>query len=85
MLFSGLAMQQNETLSYRVASSMEHRSAWFLLTIVVGFTIMAFAPMPMFASYGILTAVMIFLAAAASLLVLPSILLLVTPARVSEA
>ena len=50
-------------------------------TSIVGFTIMGFAPMPLFASYGILTAVMIFLAAAASLLVLPSLLLLVTPAE----
>ena len=48
-------------------------------TSIVGFTVMGFAPMPMFSSYGILTAVMIFLAAAASLLVLPSLLLLVTP------
>ena len=48
-------------------------------TSILGFTIMAFAPMPMFSSYGILTAVMIFLALAASLLVLPSVLLLVTP------
>lgn len=47
----------------------------------IGFTIMAFAPMPMFSSYGILTAVMIFLAAVGSLLVLPALLLLVTPAR----
>ena len=50
-------------------------------TSIVGFAIMAFAPMPMFSAYGILTAVMIFLAAAASLLVLPSLLLLATPAR----
>ena len=50
-------------------------------TSVLGFTIMAFAPMPMFSSYGILTAVMIFLAAAASLLVLPSLLMLVAPSR----
>jgi predicted RND superfamily exporter protein len=49
-------------------------------TSVLGFTIMAFAPMPLFSSYGILTAVMIFLAAAAALLVLPSLLLLVTTA-----
>ena len=49
-------------------------------TSIVGFSVMAFAPMPLFASYGMLTAVMIFLAAAASLLVLPSLLLLVTPA-----
>ena len=50
-------------------------------TSVLGFTIMAFAPMPMFSAYGILTAVMIAMAAAASLLVLPSLLLLATPAR----
>lgn len=48
---------------------------------VVGFTIMGFAPMPMFSAYGILTAVMVFMAAAAALLVLPSLLLLVTPQR----
>lgn len=46
---------------------------------VVGFSIMGLAPMPMFSSYGILTAVMIFLALAASIVVLPSLLLLVTP------
>ena len=45
---------------------------------VVGFTIMGFAPMPMFASYGQLTAVMITLALLASLIVLPSLLMLVT-------
>jgi len=44
----------------------------------VGFFILAFAPMPMFASYGLLTAVMITIAAAATLLVLPSLLLVVT-------
>ena len=48
-------------------------------TSVLGFTVMAFAPMPMFSSYGILTAVMIFMAVAAALLVLPSLLFLVTP------
>ena len=52
-------------------------------TSILGFAIMAFAPMPMFASYGILTAVMIFLALVAALLVLPSLLLLVTPAKTS--
>ena len=45
----------------------------------LGFSILAFAPMPMFAAYGLLTAVMIMLALAAALLVLPSLLLLVTP------
>ncbi|MDA0264920.1 MAG: MMPL family transporter [Chloroflexi bacterium] len=49
-------------------------------TSVIGFVVMAFAPMPMFAAYGILTAIMIFLAAVAALLVLPSLLYLVTPA-----
>ena len=51
---------------------------------VAGFTIMGFAPMPMFSAYGILTAVMVFMAAAAALLVLPSLLLLVTPPRRAE-
>jgi len=51
---------------------------------VVGFTIMGFAPMPMFSTYGILTALMIFLALAAALVVLPSLLLLVTPKRARE-
>ena len=44
-----------------------------------GFIIMAFAPMPMFASYGLLTAAMIAMAFAASVLVLPSLLLIVSP------
>jgi predicted RND superfamily exporter protein len=46
---------------------------------VIGFSIMGFAPMPMFSTYGILTAVMIFLALTASLVVLPSLLMLITP------
>jgi len=41
----------------------------------------ALAPMPMFASYGLLTAVMIAMALTASLLVLPSLLMLVTKDR----
>ena len=48
------------------------------ISSVVGFAILALAPMPMFASYGLLTAVMISLALAASLLVLPGLLMLVT-------
>ena len=46
---------------------------------ICGFAIMALAPMPMFSTYGILTAVMVLMAAAAALMVLPSLLLLVTP------
>ena len=44
---------------------------------VVGFAILGFAPMPMFAAYGQLTAVMIFLALIASLIVLPCLFMLV--------
>lgn len=49
------------------------------LTSVAGFGILAFAPMPMFATYGLLTALMIILALLASLFVLPSLLVVVTP------
>ena len=45
---------------------------------VAGFAVLAFAPMPLFASYGLLTAVMIAMALAASLLVLPGLLMLIT-------
>ena len=51
------------------------------LSSVSGFAILAFAPMPMFATYGLLTAVMIVMAIAGSLLVLPSLLMLVTKDR----
>lgn len=46
---------------------------------MVGFAIIGFAPMPMFSSYGQLTALMIFLALTASLIVLPPLLFFVTP------
>ena len=49
---------------------------------IVGFAILGLAPMPMFSSFGFLTAIMIFLALVASLLVLPSLLLLVTSEKV---
>jgi predicted RND superfamily exporter protein len=44
----------------------------------VGFFILSFAPMPVFAVYGLLTAVMITMAVMATLLVLPSLLVAVT-------
>ena len=50
-------------------------------TSIVGFLVMALAPMPMFETFGILTAVMIFFSLLVSLLVLPSLLLLITPSR----
>ena len=45
---------------------------------IIGFTVMGFAPMPIFASYGQLTAVMIFFALIAALLVLPCLLIIVS-------
>ena len=48
------------------------------LSSAVGFGILAFAPMPLFAAYGFLTAVMIAMALVATLVVLPSILVLIT-------
>ncbi len=44
---------------------------------IVGFAVLGFAPMPLFSTYGVLTAVMILMAAVASLLVLPSLLVIV--------
>jgi predicted RND superfamily exporter protein len=49
------------------------------LTSVLGFTVMAFAPTPIFSTFGVLTAVMVALALASCLVVLPSILLIMTP------
>ena len=45
---------------------------------IVGFAIMGMAPMPMFSSYGQLTAIMIFLSLLAALVVLPSMLIFAT-------
>jgi predicted RND superfamily exporter protein len=54
------------------------------VTSITGFVVMATSPMPMFSVFGVLTAVMIFFALLVSLLVLPSLLLLVTPSRKGE-
>ncbi len=51
------------------------------MTSILGFAVMAFAPTPIFSVFGILTAVMIALALTASILVLPTVLLLATPKR----
>ena len=48
------------------------------VTSVLGFTVMAMAPTPIFATFGVLTAVMIVLSLAVALLVLPSFLVLVS-------
>ena len=44
---------------------------------IAGFAVMGFAPMPLFSTYGIISAVMVLMAGSASLLVLPAMLLLV--------
>ncbi len=43
---------------------------------VIGFAVLAFAPMPLFSAYGIITAAMIAMAAGAALLILPALLYL---------
>ena len=48
------------------------------ISSAMGFGILAFAPMPLFAAYGLLTAVMIVMALVATLAVLPSLLVLIT-------
>ena len=45
---------------------------------IIGFAVMGFAPMPLFSTYGIISAVMVLMAGTAALLVLPSMLVLVT-------
>lgn len=51
------------------------------LSSIIGFTVMALAPMPIFVTFGLLTAVMIVFSLLVSLLVLPSVLLVVTRSR----
>ncbi len=54
------------------------------LTSIIGFWALSLAPTPIFATFGTLTAVMIALALLVSLLVLPSLLLVVTPSLKGE-
>jgi len=51
------------------------------ITSIIGFGIMATAPTPIFSSFGELMAVMILFAVVVALLVLPSLLIVVTPGR----
>lgn len=50
------------------------------VSTAIGFAVIAFAPMPMFSAFGLLTAVMIVLSFLVALFVLPSLLLLFVPA-----
>lgn len=54
------------------------------VTSIIGFWALSLAPTPIFAAFGTLTAVMVALALLVSLLVLPSLLLVVTPSRKGE-
>ncbi|MGB5167255.1 MAG: MMPL family transporter [Acidimicrobiia bacterium] len=54
------------------------------LTSVLGFMVMAFAPNPIFATFGVLTSVMIGLALIVALVVLPSMLVMATPRRADD-
>ena len=54
------------------------------LTSIIGFWALSLAPTPIFATFGTLTAVMVALALLVSLIVLPSLLLVVTPSLKGE-
>lgn len=54
------------------------------VTSVLGFSVMALAPTPIFATFGLLTAVMIVLSLAVAILVLPSLLVVATRDRLVE-
>ena len=49
------------------------------VSTALGFAVIAFAPMPMFSAFGLLTAVMIALSFLMALFALPSLLLLFAP------
>ena len=51
------------------------------MSTALGFAVIAFAPMPMFSAFGLLTAVMIALSFLMALFALPSLLLLFAPSR----
>jgi predicted RND superfamily exporter protein len=51
------------------------------ITTIVGFAVIAFAPMPAFSTFGLLTAIMISLSIFMALFFLPSLLLLFAPAK----
>jgi len=63
---------------HRAAASTGNALMGSAASSVIRFVIMAFAPMPLFAAYGSLTAVMIVFAATAVLVVLPPLVVLVS-------
>ena len=70
----------------RIAISRTARTTGFALfytalTTAIGFAVIAFAPMPIFATFGLLTAIMIVLSLLMALFALPSMLLLFAPGK----
>ncbi len=70
----------------RIAIARTARTTGFALfytalTTAVGFAVIAFAPMPIFATFGMLTAIMIVLSLLMALFALPSMLLLFAPGK----
>ncbi len=73
-----LGKANNKRLALERASSQSGLALFgSAASTMCGFVIIAFAPMPMFSAFGILTAIMILMALVAALLVLPSMLMLV--------
>ena len=75
-----------KTLDKRAALSNTARSTGLALfatalSTSVGFIVIAFSPMPMFSTFGVLTAVMIILSFLMALFALPSLLLLFAPSE----
>ncbi|TVR69249.1 MAG: hypothetical protein EA415_14610 [Sphaerobacteraceae bacterium] len=73
------AADRSEAL-YRTGAGTGTALVGSTFTSAAGFIILAFAPMPMFAAFGLLTALMIVFALIASLLVLPGLLMSMTGA-----
>jgi len=77
-----LPLHPNSIAALRTAASGTGAAlAGSAASSIVGFAVMGFAPMPLFSTYGIISAVMVLMAGSAALLALPAMLLLVARAR----
>ena len=68
-------------LAVRAGEGTGGALAVWALSSIIGFSVMALAPMPIFVTFGTLTAVMIVFSLLVALLVLSSVLLVVTRSR----
>jgi predicted RND superfamily exporter protein len=71
------------TAIHRTARTTGFALFYTALTTAIGFAVIAFAPMPIFATFGLLTAIMIVLSLLMALFALPSMLLLFAPGKKS--